>query len=108
MVITVSVIYSGDCEADQELRLTAAAQHCERGPRSVSLSSRKDPNSKVQVWCLMNLSHVPTIVKLKNHKSNCLKLGMVSMNNSVMEKRKMKWDPESAFCFVSFCFKVTR
>lgn len=41
MVIRVSVVYSGDREADQELRLISAAQHCERGSHGISLSSKK-------------------------------------------------------------------
>lgn len=30
----------------------------------------------------------------------------VSVNSSIKEKRKMKWDPESVFCFLLCCFKI--
>lgn len=30
----------------------------------------------------------------------------VSINSSIKEKTKMKWDPESVFCFLLYCFKI--
>lgn len=30
----------------------------------------------------------------------------VSIDSSIKEKTKMKWDPESVFCFLLCCFKI--
>lgn len=59
--------------ADQELRLEAAAQHRERTSQDKMVAPitglGKDPNSKFEVWFLLNANCSCTIVKLKNPKS---------------------------------------
>lgn len=51
-----------------------------------STSPGKGPNSKFEVWFLLNLHHFCTIIKLKNHELNHLKSGTICFVDDVINQ----------------------
>lgn len=77
MVVRVSVVCLRDCVADGKLRLPALVHPHKRGSYLGSLSQEKIKSSNFEIQFLLNVYHLGTIIKLKNHKLNHPKLGTI-------------------------------